>query len=683
MSDNNNRNFPPPGGSGNFGPPQGGGPGGPPGGGGFGPPQGGGPGGPPPQRESFGGPVVRQTLSATERPRTRRPPGPGGPGGGPMGFMMGGTARDFKGTMRRLLVFIKPYIPQFILIGFLTVLATILQILGPRINGMVIDELFNGAMAQMRGTGSINFVRIAQIISWLIWLFVVGTVFQFIQGWVMSGISANLTYRFRDDLSRKIHRLPFTFFDGTTHGEILSRITNDVDTVTMTLNTSINQVITSACQLLGIIAIMCTINWPLTVASLALLSLSFLVVRVIIKHSQVLFRTQQTYLGQVNSHVEEMFSAHTVVKAFSGEVKSVETFNESNDVLYNAAWRANFISGLMMPLNGLIGNIIFVGICIAGGALAVQGRMTLGGIQAFTQYVRQLSQPINQIAQVTNMLQQTAAAAERVFEFLEQPEEVPETAEPLSTKGIAGQVTFDHVGFGYDPSVPVIKDFSAEVKTGQKIAIVGPTGAGKTTIVKLLMRFYDADRGSIAIDGHDIKLFTRDDLRHLFGMVLQDTWLFNGTIRENIRYGRLNATDAEVEEAAKAAQVDFFVHTWPEGYNMELNEETSNISQGQKQLLTIARAILADPGMLILDEATSSVDTRTEGLIQTAMDNLMKGRTSFVIAHRLSTIRNADLILAIQDGDIVEQGTHAELLDRGGFYAALYNSQFEGAEEAL
>jgi ATP-binding cassette subfamily B protein len=600
-----------------------------------------------------------------------------------MGFMMGGTARDFKGTMRRLLVFIKPYIPQFILIGFLTVLATILQILGPRINGMVIDELFNGAMAQMRGTGSINFVRIAQIISWLIWLFVVGTVFQFIQGWVMSGISANLTYRFRDDLSRKIHRLPFTFFDGTTHGEILSRITNDVDTVTMTLNTSINQVITSACQLLGIIAIMCTINWPLTVASLALLSLSFLVVRVIIKHSQVLFRTQQTYLGQVNSHVEEMFSAHTVVKAFSGEVKSVETFNESNDVLYNAAWRANFISGLMMPLNGLIGNIIFVGICIAGGALAVQGRMTLGGIQAFTQYVRQLSQPINQIAQVTNMLQQTAAAAERVFEFLEQPEEVPETAEPLSTKGIAGQVTFDHVGFGYDPSVPVIKDFSAEVKTGQKIAIVGPTGAGKTTIVKLLMRFYDADRGSIAIDGHDIKLFTRDDLRHLFGMVLQDTWLFNGTIRENIRYGRLNATDAEVEEAAKAAQVDFFVHTWPEGYNMELNEETSNISQGQKQLLTIARAILADPGMLILDEATSSVDTRTEGLIQTAMDNLMKGRTSFVIAHRLSTIRNADLILAIQDGDIVEQGTHAELLDRGGFYAALYNSQFEGAEEAL
>jgi ATP-binding cassette subfamily B protein len=599
-----------------------------------------------------------------------------------MGFMMGGTARDFKGTMRRLLVFVKPYIPQFILIGFLTILATILQILGPRINGMVIDELFDGAMAQMQGRGSINFLRIARIISWLIWLFVVGTVFQFIQGWVMSGISANLTYRFRDDLSQKIHRLPFTFFDGTTHGEILSRITNDVDTVTMTLNMSINQMITSACQLLGIIAIMCTINWPLTLGSLALLSLSFFVVRVIIKHSQVLFRTQQTYLGQVNSHVEEMFSAHTVVKAFSGEAKSVETFNESNDVLYNAAWRANFISGLMMPLNGLIGNIIFVGICIAGGALAVQGRMTLGGIQAFTQYVRQLSQPINQIAQVTNMLQQTAAAAERVFEFLEQPEEVPEAAEPLSTRDITGQVTFDHVGFGYDPSVPVINDFSAKVQTGQKIAIVGPTGAGKTTIVKLLMRFYDVDRGSIAIDGHDIKLFARDDLRHLFGMVLQDTWLFNGTIRENIRYGRLNATDEEVEEAAKAAQVDFFVHTWPEGYNMELNEETSNISQGQKQLLTIARAILADPGMLILDEATSSVDTRTEGLIQTAMDNLMKGRTSFVIAHRLSTIRNADLILAIQDGDIVEQGTHEELLNQGGFYASLYNSQFEGTEEA-
>jgi ATP-binding cassette subfamily B protein len=594
--------------------------------------------------------------------------------------MMGGTARDFKGTMRRLLAFIKPYIPRFLLIGFLTVLATILQILGPRINGMVIDELFNGAMAQARGTGSINFARIAQVISWLVWLFVVSTVFQFVQGWVMSSISANLTYRFRDDLSKKLHRLPFTFFDGTTHGEILSRITNDVDTVTMTLNQSINQVITSVCQLVGIVVIMCTINWPLALGSLALLSLSFLVVRVIIKHSQVLFRTQQTFLGQVNSHVEEMFSAHTVVKAFSGEDKSVETFNKSNDVLYESAWRANFISGLMMPLNGLIGNIIFVGICIVGGSLAIRGRMTLGGIQAFTQYVRQLSQPVNQIAQVTNMLQQTAAAAERVFEFLEQSEEVPEAAEPLSTEGIAGRVSFDHVSFGYNPAVPVIKNFSAEVKPGQKIAIVGPTGAGKTTIVKLLMRFYDVDQGSIAIDGQDIKLFARNDLRHLFGMVLQDTWLFNGTIRENIRYGRLDATDEEVEAAARAAQVDFFVHTWPEGYNMELNEETSNISQGQKQLLTIARAILANPGMMILDEATSSVDTRTERLIQTAMDNLMKGRTSFVIAHRLSTIRNADLILAIQDGDIVEQGTHEELLNMGGFYAALYNSQFEGAE---
>jgi ATP-binding cassette subfamily B protein len=599
-----------------------------------------------------------------------------------MAFMMGGTARDFKGTMRRLLVFIKPYIPRLILIAFFTVLTTILQIMGPRLNGMAIDELFNGAMARMQGTGSVNFARIARIIFWLIWLFVVGTVFQFIQGWIMSGISANLTYRFRDDLSKKIHRLPLAFFDGATHGEILSRITNDVTTVTMTLNMSINQMISSVCHLVGIIAIMCTINWALTIGSIALLSLSFLVVRVIIKHSQVLFKTQQSYLGKVNSHVEEMFSAHTVVKAFSGEAKSVETFNQSNDVLYNAAWRANFISGLMMPLNGLIGNIIFVGICIAGGALAIQGRMTLGGIQAFTQYVRQLSQPINQLAQVTNMLQQTAAAAERVFELLEQSEEVPETAEPRSTEGIAGQVSFDHVGFGYDPAVPVIRDFSAEVKPGQKIAIVGPTGAGKTTIVKLLMRFYDVDRGSISIDGNNIKLFARNDLRHLFGMVLQDTWLFNGTIRENIRYGRLDATDAEVEDAARAAQVDFFVHTWPEGYNMVLNEETSNISQGQKQLLTIARAILANPEMLILDEATSSVDTRTEGLIQTAMDNLMKGRTSFVIAHRLSTIRNADLIFAIQGGDIVEQGSHDELLKLGGFYAALYNSQFEGAETA-
>jgi ATP-binding cassette subfamily B protein len=598
-----------------------------------------------------------------------------------MAFMMGGTARDFKGTMRRLLSFIKPYIPQFILIAVLTTLATVLQIAGPRINGMVIDELFNGALAQARGQGGINFQRIAEIISWLAVLFVVGAVFQLIQGWVMSGISANLTYRFRNELSQKIHRLPFTFFDGTTHGEILSRITNDVETVTMTLNVSINQMITSFCQLIGIVTIMCTINWQLTLGALSLLSLSFLVIRVIIKYSQVLFKTQQTYLGQVNSHVEEMFSAHTVVKAFSGEAKSVETFNRSNDVLYNTAWRANFLSGLMMPLNGLIGNIIFVGICIAGGALAVRGRMTLGGIQTFTQYIRQLSQPINQIAQVTNMLQQTAAAAERVFEFLEQPEETPEAADPLPAEGITGQVTFDHVGFGYDPAYPVIRDFSTAIRPGQKIAIVGPTGAGKTTIVKLLMRFYDADRGSISIDGHNIKLFTRNGLRRLFGMVLQDTWLFNGTIRENIRYGRLSATDAEVEDAAKAAQVDFFVHTWPEGYNMVLNEETSNISQGQKQLLTIARAILADPDMLILDEATSSVDTRTEGLIQAAMDNLMKGRTSFVIAHRLSTIRNADLILAIRDGDIVEQGTHEELLLRDGFYAALYNSQFEGALE--
>jgi ATP-binding cassette subfamily B protein len=597
-----------------------------------------------------------------------------------MAFMMGGTARDFKGAMRRRLAFIKPSVPKFFLVGFLAILATILQTLGPRINGMAIDELFNGAMAQARGTGSINFARIAVIISTLIWLFAVGTVFQFLQGWVMSGISANIGYRFRDELSKKIHRLPFTFFDGTTHGEILSRITNDVDTVTMTLNMSINQMISSVCHLLGIVIVMCTINWPLTLGSLALLSVSFLVVRIIIKHSQALFKTQQTYLGQVNSHVEEMLGAHTVVKAFSGEKKSVETFNQSNDVLYNAAWRANFISGLMMPLNGLIGNIIFVGICIVGGSLAVKGRMSLGGIQSFTQYVRQLGHPINQIAQVTNMLQQTAAAAERVFELLEQSEEIPETAEPRSTEGIAGQVAFDHVGFGYDPAVPVLRDFSAVVKPGQKIAIVGPTGAGKTTIVKLLMRFYDVDRGSIAIDGVDIKLFARNDLRHLFGMVLQDTWLFNGSIRENIRYGRLEATDEEVEEAAKAAQVDFFVHTWPEGYNMELNEETSNISQGQKQLLTIARAILANPGMLILDEATSSVDTRTEGLIQTAMDNLMKGRTSFVIAHRLSTIRNADLILAIRDGDIVEQGAHGELLKRGGFYAALYNSQFEGQE---
>jgi ATP-binding cassette subfamily B protein len=544
-------------------------------------------------------------------------------------------------------------------------------------------------MAKLAGSGDVNFGRISQIIIFLIGLYIVSALFSYLQRYVMAGVSAKLTFRLRKDINEKIHALPFSYYDKTTHGEVLSRITNDVDTINQTLNQSMTEIITSVTTLLGIIVMMLTISWQLTLIALCILPLSLLVVMVIIKKSQKHFMNQQNFLGNVNGHVEEMISSHVVVKSFNGEEKSMKTFNTLNDNLYKSAWKANFLSGLMRPIITFIGNFAYVAICIFGGYMTIKGTMTVGGIQAFIQYVRTFTQPITQIANISNVLQLTAAATERVFEFLGETEEAADAPDALTVQRdsnlapspnsvkVEGTVKFNDVSFGYDPEKLVIHDFNATVKPGQKIAIVGPTGAGKTTIVKLLMRFYDVNKGSITIDGNSIQLFKRNELRSLFGMVLQDTWLFNGTIADNIRYGKLDATDEEVKKAAQTAQVDHFVHTLPEGYHMVLNEEADNISQGQKQLLTIARAILADPEILILDEATSSVDTRTEILIQKAMDNMMKGRTSFIIAHRLSTIRNADLILVMQDGDIVEQGTHDELIKRKGAYAALYNSQFE------
>jgi ATP-binding cassette, subfamily B, multidrug efflux pump len=511
----------------------------------------------------------------------------------------------------------------------------------------------------------------------MVGLYLLSAVFAYIQGWIMAGVTAKITYQFRKDIADKINRMPLRYFDGTNHGEVLSRITNDVDTVNQTMNQSLSQIITSAVAVVGTLVMMFSINWMMTLVALLVIPLSLAVTALVIGKSQKYFKEQQDYLGHVNGHVEEMYGGHIVMKAFNGEAKSVEIFDKFNSQLYNSAWKSQFLSGLMMPVMGFIGNLGYVAVTILGGYLAIRGAITVGDIQAFIQYVRSFTQPISQLAQTSNVLQQTAAAAERVFEFLNEAEEVPETQNPVRLSNVEGCVDFQHVHFGYNPEKVIIKDFSAAIQPGQRIAIVGPTGAGKTTIVKLLMRFYDVDSGAILVDEHNIKDFTRADLRKMFGMVLQDTWLYNGTIMENIRYGRPDATDAEVIAAAKAAHVDHFVHTLPDGYNMVLNEEASNVSSGQKQLLTIARAVLADPRILILDEATSSVDTRTEVLIQRAMNNLMKNRTSFIIAHRLSTIRDADLIFVMRDGDIVEQGSHNELLDQGGFYAELYNSQFE------
>jgi ATP-binding cassette subfamily B protein len=557
----------------------------------------------------------------------------------------------------------------------------VFNIVSPKILGQATTKLAEGVYSMVAGTGTIDFGYIGLIGVVLICLYCISAGFSYLQGHLMSRISMRVTYSLRKDISEKLHRLPFQYYDGTTTGEILSYITNDVDAINQSLNQSVTQIITSVTTLIGILIMMFSIHWLLALVTLCIIPVSMILILLIAKLSQKHFKAQQEYLGHVNGHIEEMYGSHVVVKAYNGEERSEKTFNDYNDTLYQSAWKSQFLSGLMMPVMNFVGNLGYVAICILGGYLAVLGAISIGDIQAFLQYVRQFTQPISQVAQISNVIQQTAAAAERVFDFLEQPEEIPETTNPVSVSDSPsfGSVTFDHVRFGYRPDKIVIKDFCASVKPGQKIAIVGPTGAGKTTMIKLLMRFYDVNDGAILIDGHDIRDFTRSDLRSLFGMVLQDTWLYNDTIRENIRYGKRDATDEEVYAAAKAAQVDHFVHTLPGGYDMELNEDASNVSQGQKQLLTIARAILADPQILILDEATSSVDTRTELLIQTAMDNLMEGRTSFVIAHRLSTIRNADLILVMRDGDIVEQGNHDTLMAQGGFYANLYNSQFETA----
>nr|WP_235832763.1 ABC transporter ATP-binding protein [Gottfriedia acidiceleris] len=591
----------------------------------------------------------------------------------------GQKAKDLKGSLAKLMSYLGAHKKTIIFVFILAIVSTVFTILGPKILGKATDEIFSGVMKQISGSGKINFGKISVIGLWLIGLYLLSSLFAYFQGYVMSGVTMKVTYKLRSDINDKIHKLSLSYFDQTSHGEVLSRITNDVDTINQTLNQSLTQIITSITSIIGITIMMISISWQLTLVALCILPLSLVFVMMIVKKSQKHFINQQRYLGKVNGHVEEMLGNHVLVKAFSGEDESTRAFSEYNDELYKSAWRANFLSGLMIPITAFIGNIGYVAICILGGYFTANGSMTVGGIQAFIQYVRSFTQPISQIANISNILQQTAAAAERVFEFLEEKEEVPEVTNALSIKHneVTSDVRFNHVAFGYTPEKIIIHDFNLVVKPGQKIAIVGPTGAGKSTIVNLIMRFYDVNSGEITIGGHNIKNFKRDELRALFGMVLQDTWLFNGTIADNIRFGRLNASDEEVKNASISAQSDHFIRALPDGYNMVLNEEVNNISQGQKQLITIARAILADPEILILDEATSSVDTRTEALIQKAMDNLMIGRTSFVIAHRLSTIRNADLILCMKDGDIIEQGTHDELMEKEGFYANLYNSQFE------
>jgi ATP-binding cassette subfamily B multidrug efflux pump len=601
--------------------------------------------------------------------------------GGPMAMMKGDKARDFRGTMRKLIQYLGSYRIPILIVMLFAVASTVFNIIGPKILGKATTKLFEGVMGEIAGTGTgIDFGYIGQILLLTMALYLASSLFAFVQGWIMSRISMDITYRFRKDIADKINRMPFKYFDSTSQGEVLSRITNDVDTVSQTLNQSLSQIITSVVTVVGVLVMMLTISWQMTLVALLIVPLSMGIIGLVISQSQKYFKRQQDFLGHVNGHVEEMFGGHVVMKAFNGEAESVQRFTGLNNILYDSAWKSQFLSGLMFPIMGFVGNLGYVGICILGGYLAAQNAITVGDIQAFIQYVRSFTQPLTQIANISNILQQTAAAAERVFEFLAEEEEIPDVEDPVRPEEIEGHVVFQNVQFGYDTDKEVIHNFSADVKPGQKIAIVGPTGAGKTTMVKLLMRFYDVDSGAILVDGHNIKEFRREDLRCMFGMVLQDTWLYNDTIMENIRYGWSGATDQEVIAAAKAARVDHFVRTLPEGYDLVLNEEVTNISQGQKQLLTIARAILIDPKMLILDEATSSVDTRTEVLIQEAMINLMKDRTSFIIAHRLSTIRNADLILVMDEGDIVEQGQHEELLARGGFYAELYNSQFETAE---
>ncbi|HCX70631.1 MAG TPA: multidrug ABC transporter ATP-binding protein [Firmicutes bacterium] len=621
----------------------------------------------------------------------RRGPGGRGPGGPGGMHGMGAPvekAKDFKGTVKKLLVYLGGYKIAVLFVMIFAVCSTVFAIVGPKILGNATTELFNGIMGKIAGTSEgVDFTAIGSILLRLIGLYLISALFQFIQGFIMTGVSNKITYRLRKDIDEKIHKMPFSFYDRVTVGEVLSLITNDVDVINHSFNQSITQIITSVTMLIGILVMMFSISWQMTLIAIMTLPVSLVVVGLIIKKSQKHFVNQQKYLGNVNSIVEENFSCHTIVKAFNGEERSLKQFRKSNNTLYASAWKANFLSGLMMPIMNIIGNIGYVVVCVLGGYLATQGRLTVGNIQAFIQYMRQFTQPILQISQISNVLQQTIAASERVFGFLDEAQEIPEAPNalticsngdtPLPTDvAIAGQISFEDVSFGYTADKIVIKKLNSDIKPGQTVAIVGPTGAGKTTIVKLLMRFYDVTSGAIRLDGHDIREFKRDELRSVFGMVLQDTWLYNGTIADNIRYGKLDATDNEVREAAKVAQCDHFINTLPDGYHMVLNEEASNVSHGQKQLLTIARAVLADPKILILDEATSSVDTRTEILIQKAVANLMRGRTSFIIAHRLSTIRNADLILVMNHGDIIEQGTHEELLAQRGFYASLYDSQF-------
>ncbi len=597
-----------------------------------------------------------------------------GPGG--HGMMPGEKAKDFKGTTRKILSYIGRYKIAIVLVMICAVMGTVFNIVGPKVLSKATTEIFNGLVSKVSGGAGIDFHKIGVILLILLGLYCVSALFSFIQGFIMSGISQKLSFRMRKEISEKINRMPLAYFESKTVGEVLSRITNDVDTFGMSLNQSITTLITSVTTLIGVFIMMMTISPLMTLIALVILPISAFLISVVVKHSQKYFKAQQEYLGDINGTIEESYSGHTIIKAFNREEKVNESFQETNAKLYSSAWKSQFLSGLMQPIMTFVGNLGYVAVAVTGSMLAVAGSITVGDIQAFIQYVRSFTQPITQIAQVFNMLQSMAAAAERIFEFLDEEEE-PVTENPVRLDEIKGEVDFEHVKFGYDPEKPVIHDFTCHVNPGSMVAIVGPTGAGKTTMVKLLMRFYDVNSGCIRVDGENVKDFERRNLREAFGMVLQDTWLFKGTIMENIRYGRLDATDEEVIAAAKAANADHFIRTLPGGYDMELNEEASNVSQGQKQLLTIARAILADNRIMILDEATSSVDTRTEQHIQDAMANLMKGRTSFVIAHRLSTIRDADVILVMKDGDIIEQGNHNELLAGNGFYAQLYNSQFE------
>ena len=604
--------------------------------------------------------------------------------GGPMGRMGGGPravekAKDFKGTMKKLGVYLKPYSLSIAIVILFAIGSAAFSIVGPKILGKATTKIFEGLVQKITGVpdASIDFGYIGNIAMILVALYLVSSLFGIIQSFIMSGVAQKVSYNLRKQISEKMDTLPLNYFDTRTNGEVLSRITNDVDTVNQTLNQSLSQIITSVVTLIGVLIMMFSISWIMTLATFIILPVSMVLISLVVKKSQKYFKSQQEYLGHLNGQVEEVYGGHNIMKAFNREEASTKDFDELNNTLYKSAWKSQFLSGMMMPIMSFVGNLGYVLVSILGGWLTIKSVITVGDIQAFIQYVRSFNQPISQMAQVANIMQSTAAAAERVFEFLDEEDEVKDPVNSVDPSEIRGEVEFEDVHFGYNEDKIIINDFSVDVKPGQKVAIVGPTGAGKTTIVKLLMRFYDINSGSIKIDGHDIRDFKRADLRNLFGMVLQDTWLFNGTIMENLRYGRLDATDAEVKEAAKAAHVDHFVKTLPDGYNMVLNEDASNISQGQKQLLTIARAFLKDPKLLILDEATSSVDTRTELLIQKAMEKLMEGRTSFIIAHRLSTIRDADLILVMKDGDIVEQGNHEELLEKGGFYSSLYNSQFE------